>query len=147
MTSLTIAFTPSIGAWYIGHMLIHACKSKIHRAKVTQAELDYVGSITIDEDLLDAAGIVPYQYLNITNLRNGVYWRTYAIAGKRGNGDICLNGPPARHFKKGDIIVILAEVLVEPREMATLDPVVVFVDTNNKITEIKRHTLVPHPLA
>jgi aspartate 1-decarboxylase len=128
-------------------MLLHACAGKIHRATVTQAELDYVGSITIDEDLLDAAGIVPYQYLNITNLRNGVYWRTYAIAGKRGNGDICLNGPPARHFKKGDIIVILAEVLVEPREMATLDPVVVFVDTNNKITEIKRHTLVPHPLA
>ena len=128
-------------------MLLHACAGKIHRATVTQAELDYVGSITIDEDLLDAAGIVPYQYLNITNLRNGMYWRTYAIAGKRGNGDVCLNGPPARHFEKGDIIIILAEVLLEPKEMALLNPVVVFVDAQNKITNIQRHALVPHPLA
>lgn len=128
-------------------MLIPACKAKIHRATVTQAELNYIGSITIDEALLEASGIQPFQYLNITNLRNGVFWRTYAIAGKRGGGDICLNGPPARHFKKGDVVVILAEVLIEPSEFNTLDPVVVFVDKQNKITEVKRHKRLPHPLA
>lgn len=126
-------------------MLIQACMAKIHRATVTEAELNYVGSITIDEDLLDAAGIAPYQYLNITNLRNGVYWRTYAIAGKRGSGVVCLNGPPAHHFQKGDIVIILAEVLVEPSEMKDLNPVVVFVDGDNKITEVKQHKLVGHP--
>lgn len=114
---------------------------------MTQAELNYVGSITIDEDLLDAAGIAPYQYLNITNLRNGVYWRTYAIAGKRGNGDVCLNGPPAHHFEIGDVIIILAEVLIEPGEMNTLKPRIVFVDGQNKITEIIHHDLIRHPLA
>jgi aspartate 1-decarboxylase len=82
-------------------MLIPACKAKIHRATVTQANLNYVGSITIDEALLEAAGIAPFQYLNITNVSNGFFWRTYAMAGKRGNGDICLNGPPARHFRSG----------------------------------------------
>lgn len=127
-------------------MLLHACKAKIHRATVTQADLDYVGSITIDEDLLDASGIVPFQYLNITSLRNGVFWRTYAMAGKRGSGVICLNGSPAHHFQPGDKIIILAEVLVEPHEMATLDPVVVFVDDKNKVTEIKKHSLTDHPL-
>jgi aspartate 1-decarboxylase len=132
---------------YNALMLLHACMAKIHRATVTEANLDYVGSITIDEDLLDAAGIVPYQYLNITNLRNGIYWRTYAMAGKRGGGDICLNGPPAHHFKKGDLVIILAEVLLEAKEMAGLNPVVVFVDGQNKITEVKQHKLIPHPRA
>lgn len=127
-------------------MLIHACKSKIHRATVTQADLNYVGSITIDEDLLDAAGIKPFQYLNITNVSNAAFWRTYAMAGKRGNGDICLNGPPARIFAPGDKIIILAEVLIEPSELDTLDPIVVFVDDTNKVTEVKRHSTVPHPL-
>ena len=128
------------------NMLIHACKAKIHRATVTQADLNYVGSITIDEDLLDAAGIKPFQYLNITNVSNAAFWRTYAMAGKRGNGDICLNGPPARIFAPGDKIIILAEVLVEPSELETLDPVVVFVDDKNKVTEVKHHSAVPHPL-
>ncbi len=127
-------------------MLIHACKSKIHRATVTQADLNYVGSITIDEDLLDAAGIKPFQYLNITNVSNATFWRTYAMAGKRGAGDICLNGPPARLFAPGDKIIILAEVLVEPSELDTLDPVVVFVDEKNRVTEVKHHSTVHHPL-
>lgn len=128
-------------------MQILACMAKIHRATVTEADLNYVGSITIDEDLLDASGIVPYQYLNITNLRNGVFWRTYAMAGKRGNGDICLNGPPAHHFKKGDLCIILAECLVTPEEMKSLETKVVFVDEKNKVTEVKRHSAVPHPRA
>ena len=116
-------------------MYVHACAGKIHRATVTQAELNYVGSITIDADLLDAAGIAPYQYLNITNLRNGVYWRTYAIAGKRGNGDVCLNGPPAHHFEIGDVIIILAEVLIKPGEMNTLKPRIVRVDNNDIVSD------------
>jgi aspartate 1-decarboxylase len=125
-------------------MLLHACKAKIHRATVTQAELNYVGSITIDEDLMDAAGIVPFQYLNITSLANGTFWRTYVIAGERGSGMICLNGSPAHHFKPGDLVIILAEVLVEPHEMKDLDPTIVFVDEKNKITEVKKHSLVAH---
>src|SRR5665213_3583934 len=106
-------------------MLIHACKAKIHRATVTQADLNYVGSITIDEALLDASGIQPFQYVNITNVSNAVFWRTYVMAGKRGNGDVCLNGPPARLFAPGDKIIILAEVLIEPSELEGFDPVVV----------------------
>lgn len=128
-------------------MLIPACKAKIHRAKVTQADPNYVGSISIDEALLEASGIVPFQYVNITNSANGVFWRTYVMAARRGHGDVCLNGPPSRHFQPGDIIIILAEVLIEPQEMATLDPVVVFVDERNQITGVQRHNLVPHPLA
>ena len=128
-------------------MRLHAVQAKIHRATVTQAELDYVGSITIDELLLEASGMVPYQYVNITNLRNGIFWRTYIIAGKKGSGDVCLNGPPAHHFKPGDLIIILSEVDVEPREMETLNPKVVFVDGKNKITEVKEHKALKHPLA
>jgi len=128
-------------------MLIPACMAKIHRATVTQAELSYVGSITIDEALLEASGIQPFQYLNITNVSNGQMWRTYAMAGPRDSGVICLNGPPARIFQPGDLVIILAEVLIERSEFETLDPVVVFVDGKNKITEIKRHSLLRHPLA
>ena len=90
-------------------MLIRACIAKIHRATVTEADLDYVGSITIDEALLEQSGIRPYQYVNITNVSNGVFWQTYVMPGRRGQGDICLNGPPARHFQKGDKVIILAE--------------------------------------
>lgn len=120
--------------------------AKIHRATVTQAELNYVGSITIDEDLLDASGIQPYQYVNINNLANAAAWRTYVIAGKRGNGDICLNGPPALLFKPGDLVIILAEALVERDELKNMETVVVFVDEKNKVTEVKKHNDVPHPL-
>lgn len=116
--------------------------AKIHRATVTEADLNYVGSITIDEDLLDAAGIKPFQYLNITNVSNGIFWQTYAMAGKRGQGDVCLNGPPARHFQKGDKIIILAEAWLQPSELGELNPVVVFVDDDNKVTEVKKHSAI-----
>ena len=122
-------------------MLIRACLAKIHRATVTEADLNYVGSITIDQELLDQSGIKPFQYVNITNLSNGVFWQTYVMAGKRGQGDICLNGPPARHFQRGDKIVILAEGLVDKVEFDEIDPVVVVVeDDENKQTTIIRHT-------
>jgi aspartate 1-decarboxylase len=127
-------------------MQLFACVAKIHRARVTEADPNYVGSITIDNDLLHAAGIVPFQYLNITNASNGVFWRTYAMAGEPGSGTICLNGPPSRHFQPGDIIIILAEAIVTPQEFETLNPVVVFVDERNKITRVERHKSIPHPL-
>lgn len=123
-------------------MLIRACMAKIHRATVTEADLNYVGSITIDQDLLDASGIQPFQYLNVTNLSNGVFWQTYAMSGERGKGNICLNGPPARHFQKGDKVIILAEAWLEPETLKDLDPVIVFVDDRNRVIELKRHTMI-----
>jgi aspartate 1-decarboxylase len=121
-------------------MLIRACIAKIHRATVTEADLNYVGSITIDEALLELSGIQPFQYVNITNVSNGVFWQTYVMAGKRGQGDICLNGPPARHFQKGDKIIILAEAYVAPAEMKDLDPVIVIVeDDENRKARVIRH--------
>ncbi|HEX8946893.1 MAG TPA: aspartate 1-decarboxylase [Candidatus Paceibacterota bacterium] len=124
-------------------MQILACTAKIHRATVTEADLNYVGSITIDEALLEASGIRPFQMVQITNVANGTRWRTYAIAGKRGNGDMCLNGPPARHFQKGDVIIVLAEALVDPSEFAAMSPVVVFVDEHNHVTTVQRHRAIP----
>jgi aspartate 1-decarboxylase len=123
-------------------MLIVACMAKIHRATVTEAALNYVGSITIDQDLLDASGMVPFQYVNITNISNGVLWRTYVMPGERGKGDICLNGPPARHFQPGDKIIVLSEVWLEPGEMKDLNPVVVFVDEKNKVTRIQKQSAI-----
>jgi aspartate 1-decarboxylase len=124
-------------------MLLEVVASKLHRLTVTQADLNYVGSITIDEELLDACGMRQYQYVNITNVANGVFWRTYIMAGPRGRGDVCLNGPPARHFQPGDKIIVLAEGWIEPEELPALDPVVVFVDDRNKITEILHHGKIP----
>lgn len=120
-------------------LLIRVCVAKIHHAIVTQTELNYVGSITIDQDLLAASGIRPFQYVNITNLSNGDFWQTYVIAGKAGNGDICLNGPPARHFQRGDKIIIMAEGWMEPAELDDLVPTVVFVDESNRVARVERH--------
>ena len=125
-------------------MLIRVCMAKIHRATVTEADLNYVGSITIDEELLEKSGIKPFQYVNITNVANGVFWQTYVMAGKRGGGDICLNGPPARHFQPGDKVIILAEAWVEPSAMNDLNPTIVFVDEKNRVTDVKNHAAVRH---
>lgn len=120
-------------------MLIEICTGKIHRATVTAAVLDYVGSITIDADLMAAAGIRPFQMVNITNVANGTLWQTYAIAGPTGGGDICLNGPPARHFQRGDLVIVLAKALVDPAELPQVEPVVVFVDGRNRVERVERH--------
>jgi aspartate 1-decarboxylase len=127
-------------------MLIRVCFAKIHRATVTQADLNYVGSITIDEALLEASGMSPFQYVNITNLSNGVFWQTYIMAGEKGRGDVCLNGPPARHFQPGDKIIVLAEAWIRPEELKDLNPVVVFVDDKNKLTNVEKHRAIPHGL-
>lgn len=113
--------------------------SKIHRATVTEADLHYVGSITIDENIIEKANMKPFQYVNITNVSNGVLWHTYVMPGERGKGDVCLNGPPARHFHPGDKIIILAEAWLEPEEVDKLEPVVVFVSDKNKVTKVQKH--------
>ncbi len=120
-------------------MRVRMCMAKIHRATVTEADLNYIGSITIDEDLLKASGILPYQMVQITNLSNGALWHTYVIAGTAGHGDICLNGPPARLFTPGDKVIIIAEADLDAKELAEFQPVVLFVDEDNRVTRIERH--------
>ncbi len=116
-------------------MFIEVLQSKIHRVTVTEARLDYIGSITIDEDLLDAAGIIPGQRVFIVDNNNGSRLDTYAIAGERGSGVICLNGAAARMVQPGDIVIIMAYATMTPEEARTFKPKVIFPDTNtNKIT-------------
>ncbi|MFA5942504.1 MAG: aspartate 1-decarboxylase [Candidatus Paceibacterota bacterium] len=119
-------------------MLVNVCIAKLHRATVTDADLNYVGSITIDETLLEAAGLVPGQMVQITNVSNAVLWRTYIVKGDKGKGEIVLNGPPARLFQKGDKVIILGEGWVEAAEAAKMSPTVVFMDDQNQITEVKK---------
>ena len=119
-------------------MLLNVCIAKIHRATVTDADLNYVGSITIDEDLLDAAGLSPGQMVQITNVSNAVLWRTYIVLGERGKGQIIMNGPPARLFQKNDKVIILGEAWVEAKYVKKMSPSLVFVDDNNKITKTEK---------
>ncbi len=119
-------------------MLLNVCIAKLHRATVTDADLNYVGSITIDETLLDAAGLLPGQMVQITNVSNAVLWRTYILKGKKGKGQVVLNGPPARLFQRGDKVVILGEAWVTAEEARKTSPRVVFMDDKNKITKIEK---------
>jgi len=119
-------------------MLVNVCIAKLHRATVTDADLSYMGSITIDEALLTAAGLLPGQMVTINNLSNAVSWRTYILKGRKGKGDVVLNGPPARLFQKGDKVIILGEAWVDSREAAKMSPTVVFMDDKNRITKIKK---------
>lgn len=110
-------------------MLIQVLKSKIHRVTVTEACLDYIGSITIDEDLLDAAGIIPGERVFIVDNNNGARLDTYTIPGPRGEGTICLNGAAARMVQPGDIVIIMAYAMVTPEEARSFKPTVIFPDT------------------
>ena len=112
---------------------------KIHRATVTQADLNYVGSITIDQDLLDAADICVNEKVKIVNNNNGARFETYTIAGERGSGIVCLNGAAARLVQAGDIVIIMSYVLLSEPEIAAHQPKVVLVDGANKIREIIRY--------
>jgi aspartate 1-decarboxylase len=118
-------------------MLRTMCKGKIHRATVTQANLNYIGSITVDQDLLDAAGIYPYEKVQVVNINNGARLETYTIAGARGSGVICLNGAAARLTSEGDIVIIINYGMFNEEEIRDLVPQVVFVDENNRLTEKK----------
>jgi aspartate 1-decarboxylase len=115
-------------------MQIQILKSKIHRVKVTQAELHYVGSITIDEDLMDAANILENEKVQIVNINNGERLETYVIKGERGSGTICLNGPAARKAEVGDIIIVISYASMDFEKAKTWKPVVVFPDQNNILT-------------
>ena len=115
-------------------MQIILLKSKIHRATVTQADLDYVGSITIDSDLLRESGIQEYEKVEIADITNGNRLETYAIAGEAGSGIICLNGAAAQFVNPGDKIIIMAYANMTPEEAKSHKPTVIFVDDNNAIT-------------
>lgn len=120
-------------------MFIDVLKGKIHRATVTQAALDYVGSITVDEALLEAAGILEYQKVQIVDVNNGSRFETYTICGERNSGVICLNGAAARCVSTGDKVIIMAYGSCEPEEMKTHRPSVVFVDDENKIVRVTNY--------
>lgn len=110
-------------------MLIEVLKSKIHLVTVTEANLNYVGSITIDEDLMDAAGLVEGEKVQVVNLNNGERIDTYVIKGRRGSGDIIMNGPAARKMMVGDVVIIMAFALMDPAEVKNFKPSVIFPDT------------------
>jgi len=114
-------------------MLIEVLKSKIHRIKITEAELHYVGSITIDEDLMEAANLVENEKVQIVNINNGERLETYVIKGIRGSGQICLNGPAARKAQVGDIIIIISYCSINQGEAKNHSPVVIFPDEKNRL--------------
>ncbi|MCX7987265.1 MAG: aspartate 1-decarboxylase [Bacteroidales bacterium] len=110
-------------------MLIEVLKSKIHLVTVTEANLNYVGSITIDEDLMDASGIIEGEKVQVVNLNNGERLDTYVIKGRRGSGEIIMNGPAARKVVVGDVVIVMAFALMEPDEAKNFKPTVIFPDT------------------
>ncbi|QEC77355.1 aspartate 1-decarboxylase [Mucilaginibacter sp. AW1-7] len=114
-------------------MIIEILKSKIHRVKVTQAELNYVGSITIDEDLIEAADIIPNEKVQIVNNNNGARFETYVIKGERGSGTVCLNGATARLAQVGDVVIIMSYAYMERDEARKYEPILVFPDADNKL--------------
>ena len=123
-------------------MLLTVLKGKIHRAVVTQAELDYVGSITIDEQLMETAGIQEYERVQVVDVENGQRLETYVIAGERDSGVVCLNGAAARLVQPGDRVIIMSYALMMPEEAHSTHPKVVFVDSRNhvvRVTSYERH--------
>lgn len=120
-------------------MTIEMLKGKIHRATVVQAELNYVGSITVDQDLLDASGILEYEKVQIVDVENGSRFETYTIAGEENSGMICLNGAAARQVQVGDHIIIMAYCEMTPEEAKNHRPKVVFVNDDNKVQRISSY--------
>ena len=114
-------------------MYIEVVKSKIHRAKVTQAELNYVGSITIDETLMEAANLLAGEKVQIVNINNGERFETYVITGQRNSGTICLNGPAARKVQLGDLVIVIGYALMYFEKAKTFTPALAFPDHNNKL--------------
>lgn len=114
-------------------MHIQVLKSKIHRVKITQAELHYVGSITVDEDLMDAANMIENEKVQIVNINNGERLETYLIKGERGSGKVCLNGPAARKAQVGDVVIIISYASMDFEEARKYKPVIVFPDDLNKL--------------
>lgn len=117
-------------------MLRHMCKSKIHRATVTDADLNYVGSITIDTELMRAADLVPYERVQVVDIDNGNRLETYVIPAPAGSGAVCLNGAAARLVHKGDLVIIITYAMLDEAELRSFKPKVVFVDENNCIQKV-----------
>lgn len=109
-------------------MMIQVVKSKIHRVKVTQADLNYIGSITIDEDLMNAANLIEGEKVQVLNINNGERLETYVIKGKKGSREVCLNGPAARKVSVGDIIIIISYALMDFEKAKTFKPTIIFPD-------------------
>jgi aspartate 1-decarboxylase len=114
-------------------MLIEILKSKVHRATITEANLHYIGSLTLDEDLMDAANMVEYEKIQVVNVNNGTRLETYLIKGKRGSGVCCLNGPAARQGAVGDTVIILSYASVAFEQAKSFQPVLVFPKEGNKL--------------
>src|ERR1700750_2259947 len=114
-------------------MIIEVLKSKLHRVKVTQAELNYVGSITIDADLIEAANIIPNEKVQIVNNNNGARFESYVIKGERGSGVVCLNGATARLAQVGDVVIIMSYALMDAAEARSYEPILIFPDPDNKL--------------
>lgn len=117
-------------------MFVSIFRSKIHRATVTEANLNYVGSITLDSALLEATGILVHEKVQVVNLNNGARFETYVIAGQRGSGVVCLNGAAARLVQPGDMVIIIAYAMMSYEEARTFKPTIVMVDGRNKVIEI-----------
>ena len=116
-------------------MNIEVCKSKLHRVSITESDLNYIGSITIDEDLMDAANLIEFEKVQVVNINNGERLDTYVITGERGSGQICMNGPAARRVAVGDVIIIISYATMDFEEAKTFKPALVFPDTEtNKLT-------------
>lgn len=120
-------------------MVLNMLKGKIHRATVVQAELDYVGSITVDEDLMEAAGILEYEKVTVADVNNGKRLETYVIAGERGSGMICLNGAAAHYVEVGDKVIIMCYAQMDEAEARAFQPHVVFVDEKNRPARVTRY--------
>ena len=116
-------------------MIKQFLKCKIHRAKVTEADLNYIGSITIDQDLMKAAGLAEHEKVQVLNITNGNRIETYTLKGKAGSGQICINGAAAHLINKGDLIIIVAFCLLEESEIVSHEPIVIHVDDKNQITQ------------
>ena len=124
-------------------MTLTMFKSKIHRATVTQAELNYAGSLTVDPDLLEAAGMLPYEQVHVLNINTGARFTTYLIEGGRGSGTICLNGAAARLGAPGDLIIAITYAQMDAAEAKSFRPTVVLVDEKNRIVDVSRVGHVP----
>jgi aspartate 1-decarboxylase len=114
-------------------MQIQVLKSKIHRVRVTEANLNYVGSISLDKELMDASGLVEFEKVHVFNANNGERLETYAITAEKGSGTVCLNGPAARKAQVGDIIIIVSYASMTPEEAKKFKPVIIFPDANNRV--------------
>jgi len=122
------------------------CKSKIHRATVVDANLDYEGSITLDPVLMEAADLLPYERVQVVDINNGARFETYAIVGQRGSGDVTLNGAAARLVQPGDKVIVISYAEYDEAELRGFEPKLVFVDASNRIVRIDRGDAVDRPL-